>query len=205
MNLSISRSDTCTKSEIYGVMWQVAPGSKIQLVIYELSPEYLLTLPTLEDIRAKYMHILCDSFCSVILPASFSVFVHIYAQVFVFYAFQLTIFSGFSSFGKSAIQWFSDPHLKHVFSLKLLHPVHSFVGLYELKEELNFLFPFICWLKNFLVGCNPTQWLHSEWESFVLSVALTEWSKLKNLFVRNVKIVIFNHQIFLFFSILLCG
>ena len=36
--LSVSRNETGIKSEIYGVMWQVTPESKIQVVSYKLSP-----------------------------------------------------------------------------------------------------------------------------------------------------------------------
>ena len=44
MYLSISTSEPGTKSEISGVMWQVAPESKIQLVSCNLSPKSLLGL-----------------------------------------------------------------------------------------------------------------------------------------------------------------
>ena len=60
--LPVSTSDTGTKYEIYGVMWQVAPSSKIQFVSSELSLKYLLGLFTLEDIRYIEVYILVTHF-----------------------------------------------------------------------------------------------------------------------------------------------
>ena len=52
MNLSVSSNDPGMKSVTSGVIWQVAPESKIQLVNYELSPESLFSCSSLLDIRA---------------------------------------------------------------------------------------------------------------------------------------------------------
>ena len=82
MYLSIWTSNPGTKSDISSVMWQVMPESKIQLVSYFMSPKYLLGISTLEDIRAIYTYIFCDSFCSVIFSEALSIFVGLYAQVF---------------------------------------------------------------------------------------------------------------------------
>ena len=47
MYFYVSINETSIKSEIYGVMWQVAAESKIQLFSCELSPKYLLGISEL--------------------------------------------------------------------------------------------------------------------------------------------------------------
>ena len=73
MYLSISTSDTGTKSEFYGIMWHVAPESKIQLVSSELSPKSLLGIFTLEVICAIEVYIFWDSFYYVLFPYALSI------------------------------------------------------------------------------------------------------------------------------------
>ena len=148
MDLSISTSELRTESEIYSVVWQVAPASKYQLVSCEISPKCLLGISTLEDIRAIDAYILCDSFCSILFSNSLSIFVYLYAHIFIFSVFQWNIFSEFFGFGKSAIRLCSNPRLKHAFGFWLLRFVHLLLGLRELKGELNFLlsFPLLCCL-----------------------------------------------------------
>ena len=50
--LSVSSNEPGMKSETYGVMWHVAPESKIQLVNCELSQKLLLGHSSLPDIHA---------------------------------------------------------------------------------------------------------------------------------------------------------
>ena len=50
MYLSVSSNEPVIKSETYGVMWHVAPESKIQLVNSELSPKFPLGHSSLSDI-----------------------------------------------------------------------------------------------------------------------------------------------------------
>ena len=57
MYLSVSSNDPRMKSESYGVMWHVAPKSKIKLVNCELSPYFSLEHSSLLDIRAIYAYI----------------------------------------------------------------------------------------------------------------------------------------------------
>ena len=149
--LSVSTNNIGIKSEIYGVMWKISPESKIQLFSCELSPKYLLGLSIFEDIHAIDAYIFCDSFCLIFLSDFFYIFFDAHAQVFVFSVFQITLFYEFSSLGKSAIQWYSDPHLKHAFVFRLLRLVHLFLRLREFKDELYLLLPFtfICCLKQF--------------------------------------------------------
>ena len=75
------------KSEISGVMWQVAPESKIKLVSCDLSPKCLLGVSALEDICAIYVYIFCD-FLSVLFSKVLSIFVDLYTQVLGFYVLQ---------------------------------------------------------------------------------------------------------------------
>ena len=170
------------KYEIYGVIRQVAPESKIQLVSCEISPKSLLEISTLEYIRAIDAYIFCDPFHSIILFDSLYIFIDMHAQVLKFSAFQCTLIYDFSGFGKSAIQWSSDPHLKHVFGFRLLRSVRSFLKLRELcelKNESNFLLTSqFLWYVFSPVGCYYPKWLHIEWSRFALSIALTELSKL---------------------------
>ena len=58
---SVSSNDTGMKSETYGVMWHVAPESKIQLVNCELSPYFSLERSSLLDICAIDAYILWSS------------------------------------------------------------------------------------------------------------------------------------------------
>ena len=166
--------------EIDGAVWQVAPESKIQLVGCELSPKTFLILSTLEDICAKYMYIFCESICSVFLSKTSSIF------RFVRTSFQLVCVPKnclfwISGFGKSAFQWFSDPHLKHLFGFLMLYTGRLSLVLHEFIDELNFLLPFplLCCFKNFSVGCDTLQWLYFEWANLPLSIALTGLSKFK--------------------------
>ena len=52
MLLSVSSNKTVVESETSGVMWHVAPESKIQLVNYELSPKFPPGHLSLPDIHA---------------------------------------------------------------------------------------------------------------------------------------------------------
>ena len=74
MYLSIYNSDPGTKYENSGVMWQVAPDSKIKLVSCNISPYSILGLSLFEYIRTIDAYILCDSFCSVFLSDALSIF-----------------------------------------------------------------------------------------------------------------------------------
>ena len=69
MYLSVTSNDPVMKSETYGVMWHVAPESKIQLVNCELSPYFSLERSPLLDICAIYVYILWSSLFSPLLHA----------------------------------------------------------------------------------------------------------------------------------------
>ena len=103
------------KSEISGVMWQVAPKYKFQLVSCELSPKSLLGIYALGKIRSIDLYIFCDFLWSILFSKYLSIFVNLYARVLVFSMFQWNILSEVYGFGKIVMKWSSNPHLKHVF------------------------------------------------------------------------------------------
>ena len=127
-------------------MWQIPPESKAQLVSWKLPSKSFLGISMLEEMHNTDVYIFWDSFHSVLLSDSLYILFDIYAQVLDFYAFQWTLFSDCSGFGKYAIQKSYDPHMKHIYGFWLLSPVRLFLGFLELKDELNFLspFPFLC-------------------------------------------------------------
>ena len=69
MYLSVSSNDPRMKSETSGVMCQVAPEYKIQLVNFELSPYFSLERSSLLDIRAIDAYILRSSLFFPLLHA----------------------------------------------------------------------------------------------------------------------------------------
>ena len=135
----------------------------------------------MEDIHATDACIFYYSLCSVFLSKALSIFVNFYAQVFGFSVFQITIFSHFSHFRKSVIQWSYYPHLNNAFVFWLLRSVHLFLGLRKFKYELDLLlpFPFLFCLEHFSFGCYTPQWLNFKWRIFALSVACIALSKFK--------------------------
>ena len=77
--LYVSTNEPSIKYEISGVMWKVAPKSKIQLVGFKLYPKSLIGIYALEHIRAKDAYIFCDSLWYVLFSEVFlflSVFMH---------------------------------------------------------------------------------------------------------------------------------
>ena len=118
--LSVYTNETGIKSEISGVMWQVTPESKIQLISCKLYPNFLLGLSALVDINTTYTYIFCDSLSYVLFSDVLFIFVYLQTQVSVFSVFQWTFLSTVSGFGQFAMKWSSDPHLKHVFGFRPL-------------------------------------------------------------------------------------
>ena len=76
------------KSEISGVMLQVAPEYKIQLVSCELSSSFIIGLYTFEDIYVIDAYIFCESLFSVLFSGVLSILFDLYAQVLEFSVFQ---------------------------------------------------------------------------------------------------------------------
>ena len=184
--LSVSTNEPGIKSEISGVMWQVAPESKIQLVSCELSQKSLLGMSILENIYAIDAYILCDSFLSVLLSNVLSIFVDMYERVLGFYVFQWTLFSELSGFLQFVMKWSSAPHLKYVFGFQPLRSVRLLLDLCELKDGFLLNFSFLCCLKNFQLGVI----LHSDCtfnEKFFLSLhILLNFQDSSNQFARQI-------------------
>ena len=157
--LSIYTNETGIKSEISGVMLQVAPESKIQLVSCEIYQKSLLGISALEDIFYIDAYIICDLFWYLLLSGAFSIFVNIYAQVLGFYVFQWTFPPEVSSFGKKLMRWFSDPHLKRMMS-----------------KRLNITFPLTCWIIT-------TEWFQTTLYTRVLA-NITKWMKNTHLAIH---------------------
>ena len=138
--LSVSTNETGIKSEISGVMWQVAPESKIHLVSCELYPKSILGISELEDIQIIDDYIFCDSIKFSLFSNVLSILFDLYAWFLGFSAFQWTFLSKVSGFRTFAMKWSSDPHLKHVFGFWLLCSLCLLLELRELK--VGFLYPF---------------------------------------------------------------
>ena len=113
--LSVFTNGPGIKSEISGVMWQVAPKYKPQLVRCELSPKSLLGIYALEKTCSIDLYIFSDFLWSILFSKSLSIFVNLYARDLVFSMFQWTFLSEVYGFGKFVMKWSSNPHLKHVF------------------------------------------------------------------------------------------
>ena len=177
--LSVSTNKPGVKSEISGVMWQVAPESKIKLVSCKLSPKSHPWISALKYIRAIYAYIFCDLLWSVLFTNVLSIFVDLYLQVLGFSMFHWTFLSEVFGFGKFAMKWSSDPHLKQVSGFRPLRSLRLLLELRELKSPFLYPFYFIYLLKRFTAGCEPQQWLHLDLEKTPLLLFAAVLYKLK--------------------------
>ena len=112
-------------SKISGVVWQVAPDSKIWLVSCELSPKYLIGISTLEYICAIDMNIHYHKFLYTYLRC-FIYFRQSLCTIFRIFHVPMNFLFHFSGFRLFAIQWSSDPHLKHIFGFRPLRSARLF-------------------------------------------------------------------------------
>ena len=133
----------------------------------------------MEEIRAIYAYTFCDSLWYVLFSDVLGILVDLYVQVLGIYVLQWNFLSAMSSFGKFAMKWSSDPHLKQIFDFRPLNSVNSLLKLRESKGGFLRTLSFLCYLKHFKVGCEPPQWLHLDWKKKSFPVFLTEMSKLK--------------------------
>ena len=110
MCLSVSSNETGIKSETSGVMWHVAPESKIQSANCKLSPKFPLGHSSLLDMRAIDAYIFCSLLFSVLLCArlTFSLKITCFRHVSL----------SFGGFGHFTMRWSSDPHLKHFWGVR---------------------------------------------------------------------------------------
>ena len=135
MFLYVSSNDTGIKSETSGVLWHVAPESKIQLVNYELSPKFPLGNLSLPDIHAIDAYI----FWSLLfLP---------FLYAWLPFSSKLTCFCRFSfsfgGFGHFEIRWSFDPHIKHFRGVRFVRL------LSESPAARSFSFSCLILLKHF--------------------------------------------------------
>ena len=126
---SVSTNELSIRSEIYGVIGQVTPDSKIKFVSCKLSPKSLLGISALEDICAIDMSIFCDSLWYVLFYDVWSIFVYFYSRALGFTCSIELFLSSVSGLGEIVMKWFSNPNLKHIFCFWLLHSVHLILEL----------------------------------------------------------------------------
>ena len=154
---SVSSNDPGMKSETYGVIWHVAPESKIQLVNCELPPNFSLEHSSLPDICAIDAYILWSL---LFLPLS-------HAQLP--FSLKRTCFCRFSlslgGFRHFVITWSSDPHLKHFQGVRSVHL------LSEWPAAQDFSFSYLIFLKHFSAEwLIPQQKVHFFWTVFAFSL-----------------------------------
>ena len=157
--LSVSFNVPGMKYETSGVIWHVAPESKIQLVNCKLSPYFSLLRSSLLYIRAIDMYILWSSLILPLLHAGLTF--SLKSTCFHCFSFY------FSGLGNFAIIWSSDPHLKH------FRGGRSVFLLDETSTAWALSFSFLILLKHF-----TTEWLltpqnvHFVWTECSLSLFL---------------------------------
>ena len=159
--LSLSLNDPGMKSITSGVIWHVAPESKIQLVNCELSPYFTLLCSSSLDIRAIDAYILWSLLSFPLLHARLP------------FSFKRTFFRRFSlsfgSLGHFAIMWSSDPHLKH------FRGGRSEFLLGETSTARDFSFYFLILLKHFSTEwLLPPQNVPFSWTECALSLCLLD-------------------------------
>ena len=161
MYLSVSCYEPVMKYETFGVMWHVAPESKIQLVNCELSPYFSIFRSSLLDILAIDAYILWSSLFSPLLHARLT---------FLLKRTCLRRFSfSFGGLGNFAIMWSSDPHLNH------FRGGRSEFLLDEISTARAFSFSFLILLKHFSAEWSlPPQNVHFVWTACALSPFLPE-------------------------------
>ena len=161
MYLSVSSHFPGMKSETYGVIWHVAPESKIQLVNCELSPYFILLRSSSLEIRAIYAYILLSSLSLPLLHAR----LHFSLKRTCFRRFSLS----FGGLGHFAIMWSSDLHLKY------FRGGYSEFLLDETPTARAFSFYFLILLKQISAEwILPPQNVHSAWTEFTLSLCLLD-------------------------------
>ena len=125
-----------------------------------------------------------DLICTV--SGILSIFSDLYAQVLGFHVFQWNFLSEVYGFGKFAMKWFSNPHLKHIFAFWPLHSVQLLLELRELKGDLLWLLSFIYFLNNYPVGRENPQWLHLDWQIFLSVYFLLNCTNSNNQFASQI-------------------
>ena len=168
--LSVSSNEPGIKPKICGVIWHIAPESKIQLVNCKLSPKYLLELLSLSDIRSINAYIFWSLLLSPLLHYFCDAWLHLSLKRICFCHFSLYL----GGFGNLAIRGSSDPHLKH------LRGVHSVRLLSETPATRSFSFSFLILLvfKYIMIGTSKiiSLCLDKIWS---LAIFTTTWTAVK--------------------------
>ena len=157
--LSVSSNVPGIKSETSGVIWHVAPESKIQLVNCGMLPKFPLGNLLLLDKRAIDAYI----FWSLL----FSPFLHAWLP----FSFKCTWFCrlsfSFGGFGHFSIRWYWDRHIKHFRGVRSVHL------LSESPAARTFSFSCLILLKkNSVEWLVPPQKVHFLWTLFSISLFL---------------------------------
>ena len=166
--LSVSYNESGMKSETSGVMWHVAPESKIQLVNCELSPKFSLGNSSLPNNCAIDAYIFWSLLFS---PLEHARLPFLFKRT---YFWRFSIY--FGGFGHFAIMWYSDTHLKHFRGVRyvcLLSRI-PFLGRRSVNGSVQWIdvsLPFgkhfiatKAWTENTYVnswGTNPTRILNA--------------------------------------------
>ena len=109
--------------------------------------------------------------------------------------FQWKSFSKVSSFRKFVMKLSFDTHLRHLFSLQSLRSVRLLLELSSLNDDFLFPLSFLFWLKKFLVGRDPPQWLHLDWLKKNLYF-LPNCPNPSKKIARQIKIIVFINTFF---------
>ena len=166
--LSISSNGHGIKYETCGVIWHVAPESKIQSANYELSLKYLLGLLLLSDKRAIDAYI----FWSLFIYPLF----HYFCVARLTFSLRHTCFHRFSfalgGFGHLEMRWSSDPHLKHLLDVRSVHLLSESPGVWD------FNFYFLILLKLFRMVGISTKGARFKEDIFSLTIFITTWTAI---------------------------
>ena len=191
--LSVSTNKPGIKSEISGIMWQVAPESKIQLVSCDMSPWFLLGFSVLEDICVIFTYIFYDSLSSVLFSDVLYIFVNMHTQFLGFYMFKWIFLSEVSSFGNYSMKRSSDPHLKHIFGLLTV----TFIALIIIVAYIRGWFIIDFFISLFLKEVLNWVWtfaVTSPWFSNIGSLIISYWIvQIQIIFVLIVNLHIWNY------------
>ena len=161
----VQKGSGSTLSSMYFQIFSVSSSSSDLL---NLCPG----LSALEDTRYIEGYIFHDSFVSILFYDILS-FLSVCKSCRL-YNIPVGFLYHFCGFGQSMFQWFSDPHLKHIYGFRPLFSVWVILDLRELKYELKYelTLSFLCALTIVSVGCEPLQWLELDCSKFALFVAL---------------------------------
>ena len=145
-------------------MWHVAPKSKTQLVICELSPKSPLGLSIFVDICAIGNYILFDSYCSILFPMSClisSIFTHIFWLIPI-PGDPLFLIFWFQTICDKVILWSASETYIWIYIVVF---ITFTIALINIWNGILLPFYFIFCLKHLSFGWEPPQWVRFDWEN----------------------------------------